>query len=240
MRTLALALLAALALPAAAQTPDTLALAPGDGALTTDWVVPGTTNYAVRLVEPVQQNVGTATDTYALSDGVLTRVTRVSVPAQGIEQVDSLRVDAATLAPLTHRSTGGAADVSVEFLPEGVVGMVTPRSGEAQTVTLLTERPVFDSNWIGEVAQSLPLAEGAVARLSAFSAQSPDAPVDAVLTVTGQETVATPDGDRTGWTVEGDLGVMRMTYVVDAETRGLLVTRFSPQPGVTIEIAPAE
>lgn len=240
MRTLLLGAALAIALPAAAQAPDTLALAPGS-ALATDWIAPGTRDYTIKLVAPMQQNVGTATETITVGDdGVVTRVTRIWVPTQGVEQTDSLRAEAATLAPLTHHSTGGPAEVSVEFMPEGVVGMVTPRTGEAATVTLLTDAPVFDAGWIGEVAQSLPLEEGTVARLEGFTAQSPDAPVEAVLTVAGQETVTTPAGDRAAWTVEADLGTMRSTYVVDAETREMLVTRFSPQPGVTIEIAPVE
>ena len=104
----------------------------------------------------------------------------------------------------------------------------------------MTDAPVFDSGWIGEVAQSLPLAEGLVVRMSAFSAQSTDVPVQAVLSVTGQDAAAGADGDRTAWVVEADLSTAQATYLVDAETREILATRFSPQPGVTIEIAPSE
>ena len=243
MRTLLAALLAlAAGGPALAQDApaDTLVLTPGDGALTTDWLTPGTESYTVRLVEPMQQNVGTVTETIAIDGGTVTRVTTVSVPMQGLTQTDSLVADAATFAPRSHNSTGGAVDVAVEFMPEGVAGMVTPRAGAATPVALMTDAPVFDSGWIGEVAQSLPLAEGLVARVAAFSAQSTDAPVQAVLSVTGQEAVATAGGDRTAWVVEADLGTAQATYLVDAETRALHATRFSPQPGVTIEIAPAE
>ncbi|WP_420456557.1 hypothetical protein [Rubrivirga sp.] len=234
---LSLALLAALflAAPASAQA-DTLVVVPGDGTLVTDWVTPGSRSYTIRLVQPMQQDIGTAVETVTVAGGEVTRVVRVSVPMQGVTQTDSLVADAATFAPRVHRSTGGAQEASLEFMDEGVVGMLTPRTGEAATVTLMTDAPVFDSAWLGEIAQSLPLAEGAVARVPVFVTQSPDEAADAVLTVTGQETM----GDRTAWTVDAQMGPMTMTYVVDAETRALLATRFSPQPGVRIEIRPAD
>ncbi len=237
MRTLFAAVLALAASGALAQAPaDTLVITPGDGTLVTDWVAPATRSYTIRLVQPMQQDVGTSTETVTVAGGEVTRVVTVSVPMQGMAQTDSLVADAATLAPRVQRSTGGQQDVSLEFMDEGVVGMLTPRTGEATTVTLMTDAPVFDSSWMGEIAQSLPFAEGLVARVAAFSSQSPDAPSDVVLTVTGQETI----GDRTGWAVDADMGPVTIQYVVDAETRALLVSRFSPQPGVRIAILPAD
>ena len=167
----ALVLAAVLALPAAAQgaAPDTLVLAPGDGVLVTDWITPGTTTYAIRVTAPVQQEVGTATETVTVADGVVTRVVRTSVPMQGVSQTDSLVADAATLAPRLHRSTGGMQGASLEFMAEGVVGVLTPRTGEAATVTLMTDAPVFDGAWAGEIARSLPFREGLVARAAVFA-----------------------------------------------------------------------
>ena len=71
-------------------------------------------------------------------------------------------------------------------------------------------------------------------------AQAGEEPVEVVLAVTGQEEVETAAGARTGWAVDADMGPFTMTYVVDAETRDLLVTRMSPQPGVAIEMVPGE
>ena len=235
---LALLLAAVLALPAAAQAPDTLAIAPGDGALVTDWLASESRTYALRVTAPVQQEVGTATETVTVADGVVTRVLRMSVPMQGVSQTDSLVADAATLAPRLHRSTGGMTEASLEFMAEGVVGVLTPRQGEAQTVTLMTDAPVFDTAWAGEIAQSLPFADGLVARVEAFTAQGADAPVDVVYTVTGRAPVAVDGAERTAWTVETTMGPVTMTYFVDAETRAMLKTEFSPQPGVTVQIAP--
>jgi hypothetical protein len=239
MRTLlSLLLLAFVAAGAFAQDApaDTLVLSPGDGTLTTDWLEAGSRTYTVRLVAPMRQDIGTATETTTIADGVVTRVMEVAVPMQGITQVDSVVADAATLAPRAHVSTGGAVEASLEFMPEGVVGMVTPQSGEATAVTLMTDAPVFDGAWAGDVAQSLPLVEGTVARMPAFMAQAPEGAFDIILTVGAQET----RDERAVWPVEAEMGPMTMTYTVDAETRELLTTQFQPQPGVTIEIAPTE
>lgn len=236
MRLFLLAALVAAA-PAAAQS-DTLFVAPGDGALATDWITPGTTTYTLRLVEPMAQNVGTTTETIMLEGDEVIRVTTVSVPMQGMEQRDSLRAVAATLAPRLQRSTGGPADVSLEFMDEGIAGTVSPQGGETVTVMEMTDAPVFDGAWVGEIAQSLPLAEGLVARIPIYSPQG--GLTDAVLTVTGQEDVERGGTTRTAWVVEMDLGPQTLTQYVDVETRESLGVRFSPQPGVVIEVAPAD
>lgn len=237
MRFLILAATLVAAPAAFAQAPaDTLDLVPGDGTLVTDWVAPRTLTYTIQLVQPMQQDVGTVREVTTVGGGVVTRVQTVSVPMQGMTQTDSLVADATTFMPRTHHSTGGQQDASLEFMDEGVVGLLTPRDGEATTVLLETYEPVFDMAWMGEVAQSLPFAQGLVVRAQAFANQSPDEIVPAVLTVTGQETV----DDRAAWTVDAAMGPVTMTYLIDAETREMITTRFSPQPGVQIEIRPAD
>ncbi len=216
---------------------DTLVLRPGDPTLVTDWLASGSQTTTMKLVQPMQQNVGTSTNAYTVADGRVTKVTTLSIPMQGMSQRDSVAVMAGTLAPLTHNSTGGRSTVSLEFMDEGVVGLVTPRSGEATTVMAMTDAPVFDGAWTAEIVRSLPFADGYVAKVALFRAEaSADEATEIVVAVTGQETVS----DRLGWTVDADLGPFTMTYVVDAETRDLLVTRMSPQPGVAIEMVPSE
>ncbi len=238
MRSLLLIVLALLAVaPASAQaTGDTLVVSPGD-ALATDWITPGTTSWTLKLVQPVQQNVGTISERYDVVGDEVVRVVTVSIPMQGMTQTDSLVADAATLVPRLHRSTGGMVDASLEFMAEGIAGTSTPRDGATETVMEMTDAPVYDGAWLGEIAQSLPLAEGLVAKVPVYSVQGGVS--DAVITVTGQEEVETADGARTGWTVEMNVGPQTVTTVVDAETREVLKTRLSPQPGVVIEAAPA-
>ncbi len=237
MRSLLLTLALLAVLPASAQESDTLVVAPGT-ALSTDWITPGTTTWTLKLVQPMKQDVGTSTETYSLDGDQVIRVSTVSIPMQGMNQTDSLRADAATLAPRFHRSTGGMMELSLEFMDEGVAGTAMPRNGETQTIMEMTETPVFDATWVGEIAQSLPLAEGLVARVPIFTVQGGVS--DAILSVTGQEDVETADGTRTGWTVEMGLGPQTITSVIDVETRDVLLTRLAPQPGVLIEIVRAD
>lgn len=236
MRLLLLAALVA-ATPAFAQDApaDTVTLAPGDPSLVTDWVAPASRSYTMRLTAPMQQDVGSMTESITVENGRVVRVTTMSVPMQGMSQTDSL-VATTALVPLTHSSKGGASDASLEFMDEGVVGMVSPRQGEATTVMLMTDTPVFDGGWIGEIAQSVPMVEGAVYRVPTFMTQMTEDVTNVVLTVKGQEDL---DGTM-AQVVEGDLGPVTFTYLINPETRELMLTRFSPQPGVSLEIAPNE
>lgn len=230
----ALALLATASASSAQAPADTLVLRPGDPTLVTDWMTSRAETTTMKLVQPMQQNVGTSTDTYTVAGGRVVKVSVMSVPMQGMNQRDSVVVMAGTLAPLTHNSSGGQATVSLEFMDEGVVGLKTPRTGPATTVMVMTDAPVFDGAWTSEIIRSLPFAQGYVAKVALFMAEMGDEASEIVVSVTGQETV----NQRLGWTVDADLGPFSMTYVVDAETRALLITRMSPQPGVAIEMVP--
>lgn len=224
---LLLAAFALVAVPALAQT---TTLTPGD-ALQTGWMADGETRYVLRVVEPMQQDIGTAVERMTVADGVVTRVVRLSVPMRRMTTTDSLRADAATLAPLTHHSMGGPKALALEFAPEGVVGM----SG-TDPVTEFWDAPAFDGAWVGEIAQSLPFAEGATVELAAYDGMR--GLVTYTLTVTGQETVQGSDGPAPAWTVTASSGDgPTATYTIDATTRAMVRTRFSPQPGVTVEIA---
>lgn len=227
---LLLAALVLLAAPAAAQSADTLRVVAGVTALDASWLAAGEASYTIRLIAPMQQDIGTATERTSVADGVVTRVTRVSVPMQGMNVTDSLRADAATLAPLTHHTTGGPRPLSLEFSPEGVVGMA---AGEAVVVPV--DVPVFDASWIGEVAQSLPFAEGLVATVPAYDGQR--GVVTYVLRVTGQQEASGGGAPEPAWIVEASSDAGAATYAISVATRQTLRTRFSPQPGVTIEIA---
>ena len=44
-------------------------LRPGDAALDTGWIASGTTLYALRIVEPVRTEIGTATVDVSVADG---------------------------------------------------------------------------------------------------------------------------------------------------------------------------
>ncbi len=105
-------------------------------------------------------------------------------------------------------------------------------AGEAVVVPL--DAPAFDASWIGEVAQSLPFAEGYTATVVAYDGRN--GVVTYTLTVQGQEEASGAAGPETAWIVQAASGAGSATYAISAATRQTLRTRFSPQPGVTIEI----
>lgn len=236
MRFLLLALALASA-PLAAQTApgDSVAaggaveLVPGDASLDTSWLDAGEARYVIRLISPLQQDVGTVTERTTLTDGVATRVRTLSVPMQSLTLTDSLRADARTLAPLTHHSTGGPAPLALEFSSEGVVGMAG-----SEPVVVPLAAATYDASWIGEVAQSLPFAPGYTATVVAYDGQN--GVVTYTLTVQGQEEASGGAGPVPAWIVEAASPAATVTYAIDAATRETLRTRFSPQPNVTLEI----
>lgn len=227
MRLVLLALLVT-ATPALAQDAPVV-VTPGGSALDMSWLMPIEATYVVRIIEPMQMDAGTVTEQTTIADGVVTRVTTLAIPMQNLSMTDSLRADAATLAPLTHHSTGGPSVLSLEFSPEGVVGMA---GGEAVVVPL--DAPAFDAAWIGEIAQSLPFAEGYVATVSAYDGRS--GVVTYTITVRGQEEASGAAGPEPAWIVEAASDAGTATYAISQASRQTLRTRFSPQPGVTLEI----
>lgn len=221
----------ALALPAAAQDApaDTVRLVPGHASLDTSHLVAGEAAYTVRLVAPLQQDIGTVTERTTLAGGVVTRVSRLSVPMQGLATTDSARATAATLAPLTHHRTGGPRALALEFSAEGVVGM---RGAEPLVVPL--DVPVFDAAWAAALVQSLPLAAGYRATMPVYDGDN--GVTTAVVRVAGETPAA--GAAEAAWTVEVQTGAQTSTLTVGKASRALLRTRFAPQPGVVVEIVP--
>ena len=85
---------------------DTLVLRPGDPTLVTDWLASGSQTTQMKLVQPMQQDVGTSTDAYTVADGRVTKVTTLSIPMQGMNQRDFRRGDG------RH---AGAADAQLDW-----------------------------------------------------------------------------------------------------------------------------
>lgn len=214
---------------ASAVLADTLRLVPGHPALVTSWIAPGETQSQIRVIAPEVQDIGATSERVTVADGVVTRVVTLVVPAQRVRQTDSLRAEAATLAPLSHHTTSATDVLALEFSPESVVGMAS-----GTPVVLPLDVPVFDASWMAEVAQSLPFAEGLVATAPAYDGQR--GVVTVVLRVTGRAEASGPGAPEDAWIVEAAGPGGTTTYAVSAATRQLLRTRFAPQPGVTVEI----
>ncbi len=211
-----------------------MVLRPGDAALSVDALQDYEEAYAIRVVQPVQQDAGTATRRLTIDEGAgtITLVTTLNVPMAGQVQTDSLVAAYPSLAPISQTSTGSGGAVTLTYADGRVVGTVAPTGGDAETIDVALEDPVFDASWLSEVARVLPLAEGYRAT---FLTYSPEGVTNVDLAVTGQETV----GGSTAWIIEATPAEGPSSMLaIDVETRELLRTQIQPQLGVLIEIVP--
>ena len=64
---------------------------PGDPALDTSWITGDTATYTLRLIEPMQMDVGTSTVTRTVAGGVVTSTQTISVPQQGMNMTQTSR-----------------------------------------------------------------------------------------------------------------------------------------------------
>ena len=235
MRLAALALLA-VAGPALAQT----VVRPGDPALDTSVIQAGEERFVVRLVAPMQQDIGTIVETTTVADGHVTRVTRVDVPMGGQAQTDSVVAVWPGLAPVSSASTqrgrrAGDSD-AVTFMDGHAMTRVTAGGTTADSM-ITFDAPVFGGGWTSEVVRALPLAAGYAATFPTLDADH--GLTTKTVTVTGTESVTTPAGPVEAWTVEVANEAQTATYVIAQDTKALLAMRFSPQPGARVEVVPA-
>ena len=232
--SLLLALL--LAAPASAQT----AVRPGDPTLDTSVIQAGEERFVVRLVSPMQQDIGTIVEMTSVADGLVTRVTRIDVPMGGQAQTDSVVAVWPGLAPVSSASTqrgrrAGDSD-AVTFTDGHAMTRITT-GGTPVDSTITFDAPVFGGGWTSEVVRALPLAAGYTATFATLDADR--GLTTTTATVTGTESVGTPAGAVEAWTVEVATPAQPATYVIAQDTKALLAMRFSPQPGVRVEVVPA-
>ena len=227
LRSLALA---ALLLPAAAAAQT--ALAPGHPDLDTVWMAADSSVYTLRITEPVQMDVGVATITTTTAGGVATLVSSILIPQQNMDQTTTATADAGSLRPMAHASTGGPSQATLVFTDAGVSGHITEDGGETPVAAAFAA-PAFDEAWTGALAQSLPLRDGYTAAAPVYE------PEGGVQTVTYTVSGPTDEAGVAVWTVRADTPDGPFTFAVDGATRRLERMSFSPQAGVTIEMARA-
>ena len=219
--------LAALLVPAAAGAQT--ALAPGHPDLDTAWMASDSSTFAIRIVEPVQMDVGVATITTTTAGGVTTLVSSILIPQQGMDQTTTSTAAARSLRPMSHASVGGPSQAALAFTDAGVSGTITEAG--AETPVAATFSGAFDEAWTGALAQSLPLRDGYTATAPIYE------PEGGVQTVTYTVSGPTAENGMALWSVRADTPDGPFTFALDGATRRLERMTFSPQEGVTIEMA---
>ncbi len=232
----ALLLALVLAGPAVAQT----TVRPGDPALDTSVIQAGEERFVVRLVAPMQQDIGTLVEATTIAGDRVTRTMRLNVAMGGQAQTDSVVAVWPGLAPVFSsnvRTGAGAGAQTATYMDGHAMTRVTAADGTARDSVVTFGEPVFGGGWSSEIVRSLPLAAGYA---STFTTLDPDdGLVQTAVTVTGTESVVTPAGAVEAWTVEVVRPDQTMTYVIAQDSRAVFAMRFSPQPGVRVEVVPA-
>ena len=222
--------------PAAASAlPDTLR--PGD----LDVVAPtaGEVTYTVRLLAPMQQDIGTLTETVTVDGDAITRTSNVNVPMAGQDETTVSTLDGATLATRAVTMDGSTAVGELTITDDRATGTrgVISAPGETLSPEPVDEAlsgPHFGGGWIDALVRSVPLTEGHTHHVVVYSARDGAGLVR--MTVLGERTEKPAGGAATTFVaVETDDGEQTMTHFVDAETRMIQMVRFSPQPGVEVE-----
>lgn len=219
----------------AATLPDTLR--PGDLPIVAPMT--GEVAYTVRLLAPMQQDIGTLTETTALDGDVVTRTSVVNVPMAGQNETTVSTLDLGTWAFRTVTMEGATAVGALTLADGRVTGTrgTISEPGETldpQSVEEAVTGDLFGAGWPSMLVRSIPLTAGMVRHVATYSAQ--DGVVTERLTVLGEQTIKPAGGAaRTLVAVETNDGETTMTHFVDPTTRDIVMVRFSPQPGVEVE-----
>lgn len=213
-------------------------LRPGDAALDPARIPTGDRALDLRLLQPVQQDIGTQTERVTIDEaaGTLTVVSVLDIPAQGVTLTDSTVADLATLGPVSQSVTSSVFEADLAYDDDSVTGTA---GGEELNVEL--EGPVFASSTLAPVLQALPLADGYRVIIETFAAGGGIGQADGALPVSIEVTGTTDDDGRAVWTaVATTEGAPPTTYTLDAETREVLRVQIQPQPGVLLEVVPQD
>lgn len=227
------------ALPVSAQE----VIAPGHPDLDVSLLQPGSHEYAIIIVQgPNRQPFGTSTSTLTVNeeDGVADHV--LTMEMMGRKFTDSSRVAWPSLTALAYAAENqqGRARFTVT---DGVLsGEREPQSGGAETFEMALDSPVFAGSWVGNVARSLPLAEGYTATIAAFDTDfATDGLSTFTVTVTGEDTVPGFDGKPTEvWILDLDTpNNQEQQFYIGKTQREVLRIRVVPQPGIEVFLEPA-
>ncbi|MGB3541326.1 hypothetical protein [Rubrivirga sp.] len=220
----------ALAALEAARTPG-VDLRPGADGLMVDALEDYTETYTVKVVAPMQQDIGTATRTLTVDReaGTATLETTLEIAMAGQNQTETTVVAYPSLRPISSTSDNNGETVELTYSETDVTGM---RGEEA--IDQSFDEPVFDSSWLQEVVRLLPFEEGYRASFKSVTTREGETAFG--LEVVGQDEI---DG-MTVWHVRAQpTEGPPVSFFVTPE-RELARMEMQPQVGVTIQFVPAE
>lgn len=195
--------------------------------------------YRIRVVEPMQQDMGTTSRTLTVDDDARTAtlVTTSRMGAMdGVVLRDSSVASWPSLQPLSRTITHQETRIELVFSDRGLQRTVSGSTVEPNETTLIDlDGPAFDENWVGELIRMLPLEDGYATTVESVGSKGVPAPVRVSVDALNET-----DASARVWRVRttSDDG-WEMTYDIDDSTREVLRTRRSPQVGVVLEFEPS-
>ncbi|MEM0964063.1 MAG: hypothetical protein AAGK21_16160, partial [Bacteroidota bacterium] len=197
-------------------------------------VAPQAIRLAVRVVQPVQQELGFVEMAEVLDGDQLIMTSNVKIQAAGQDQQDTTTVAYPSLAPISRVEIQPTQEERLDVVDGRLVG-VAFEDGEEVAVDVEVG-DAFGPGITRRLARSLPFVEGYVASFDQLTGSGEIS--TSIFRVTGQESFTTADGSETMvWViVEEEEDTPDYFYYVDADTRELLQMAFTPQPGVRVEM----
>ncbi|MEM1117465.1 MAG: hypothetical protein AAF845_14795 [Bacteroidota bacterium] len=210
---------------------------PGDPALMADRLADYSENYTFKVVQPVQQDIGTSTRALTIDReaGTVTLVSTTEITMAGQSIRDSLVAAYPSFEPISRRLDQNGTLIEMSHADGEVRRTVTAEGEEPETEVTVFDEAVFGAGWLQEMIRVMPLAEGYRISFEGVGTSGEANPV--LVSVIGQEEM---DGGP-AWIVEAvPASGPPTTYTIDDATREVLKSSFSPQVGVILETVPAE
>ena len=206
-------------------------LRPGASDVMADALEGYTRTYTIKVVQPMQQDIGTATRTLTIDReaGTATLETTLEIAMAGQNQTETTVVAYPSLRPISSSSDNNGETVELTYSETDVSGM---RGDEAIEVAF--DEPVFDSSWLQEVVTLLPFEEGYRASFQTVSTQEGAQSI-------GLEVVEQSEIDGVPvWHVRAQPGEGPPVSFFVTPERDLARMEMQPQVGVVIQFVPDE
>ena len=227
-----------LKLAAAPAKAEPITLKVGDASLNGARLKPMTTTKRMLLVRGGQtQQVGTMTDEIRIANGEITRIQSISSPMIGVSN-DTIVFKQATFAPVSHRGKSAQRALNLTYDGMKVTGSTTPAGATTGTpVDLTSDVALFDVNTLDLALHVLPLAQGYSAKIPGYMHEA-GGKTWVTVEVTGSEQVAPAPGAAPvdTWVVAADIAGQKVKHYVDKNTREIIKTTVTPQPGIELQM----
>ncbi len=216
------AVLALLCLPLAPSTPaDIIAVVPGSPMLDPSRVRETTDTTNMFFTRDGQERGGpmqVESTRRMTRDGVAAFEHRIVVYAPGGRAFidDTTWYNAATLAPIAHRSHSTNRTFSVDYAPGHVTGFLKDSAG-THAIDVALPQPVFDPSELQSLVRSLPVKVGTAFALPLFDHQKYGVQVD-TLVVEGADEVDTEAGKVAAWRLTLATADRKATYYLSQDT----------------------